>query len=176
MEIWKEIKGYENLYQVSNLGRVKSLKRIVNHSRWGTQTIHEKILKTTIDKDGYVQVGLHKNNKQSTKTVHRLVAIAFCKNIENKPQVNHINGIKTDNRCENLEWNTISENGKHAYRTGLREGFKGEKNPSSKLTEKEVYEIKHENTSLNQRQLAKKYKVTFQLISKIKQNKMWKHV
>jgi hypothetical protein len=110
MEIWKDIKGYEGLYQVSNLGNVKSLKFKNNI-----------ILKGGIDSSGYKVVSLRDyNKKQSTKTVHRLVAIAFINNTQNKKCVNHINGIKTDNRIENLEWNTYNENMNHSFRTGLR--------------------------------------------------------
>ena len=100
-EIWKDIKEYEGLYQVSNMGRVKSL----NYNRSGK----EKIMKQSFDK-GYLRVGLTKNRKIKTIKVHRLVAIAFIPNVENKPEVDHINTIKTDNRVENLRFVTGIEN------------------------------------------------------------------
>lgn len=105
-EHFKPIKGYEELYEVSNLGMVKNIK-------------FNKILKPVTDSDGYYVVGLHGHNKRSIKKIHRLVAIAFIPNLENKPQVNHINAIKNDNRIVNLEWATAKENVNHAEMMGL---------------------------------------------------------
>jgi hypothetical protein len=112
-EIWKDIKEYEGEYEVSNFGRVKSKK----HNK-------EIILKGGIDLSGYHIVSLSFNTKQTTKTIHRLVAEAFIVNFNNKKTVNHINGIKTDNRECNLEWNTYSENHLHAFRLGLNKSNK----------------------------------------------------
>lgn len=123
-EIWKDIEGYEGLYQVSNLGRVKSMERyVINHSGV-SYLIHEKIRKATEKKDknkkqGYMHIALYKNNKGKNYYVHRLVAEAFIENPENKKTVNHINGNKHDNRVENLEWLTYSENNVHAIEKGL---------------------------------------------------------
>lgn len=102
-EEWRDIKGYEGLYQVSNLGRVKSLPRKVCFGV-GYRIVDEKILKQYIQNNGYVWVGLHKNNKQKRMLVHRLVAIAFIPNPDNLPEVNHKSEIKTQNNVENLEW------------------------------------------------------------------------
>lgn len=109
-EEYRDIAGYEGLYQVSNYGNIKRLGN--------NKTKKEKILKQKID-GGYLRVGLSKNNKQKYYLVHRLVAQAFIPNPDGKEQVNHINGIKSDNNVSNLEWVTCSENMIHAFRTGL---------------------------------------------------------
>lgn len=110
-EIWKDIKNYPK-YQVSNLGRVKSL----NYMR----TNREKVLSLKTTRCGYLTFLLYKNGKRKNALVHRVVAEAFLPNLDNKPQVNHMNGDKTNNRVDNLEWATQSENEKHAFRTGLK--------------------------------------------------------
>lgn len=110
-EIWKDVEGYEELYQVSSLGRVKSSRRK------GSEI--DKILKGSIDKDGYVIVTLCNYGVEKKIRVHRLVAKAFILNLETKPQVNHIDGIKTNNCVNNLEWATSYENVKHARDKGL---------------------------------------------------------
>ena len=116
-EIWKDIKGYEGLYQVSNLGRVKSLERYkVNHNI--KQLVEEKILKPSLGR--YKKVCLCKNSKYQTLYIHRLVADAFIPNTNNDPCVNHIDGNKYNNVVNNLEFCTISQNTKHAYDLGLK--------------------------------------------------------
>ena len=117
-EIWKDIPGYEGLYQVSNLGRVKSLGRYVKkRSKLAFQD--ERMLCSPKDKYGYLIVTLCREGKPKKKKVHRLVAQAFIPNPENKETVNHINGDKNNNTAMNLEWNTSTENLKHAYAVGL---------------------------------------------------------
>lgn len=102
MEIFKEIKGFEGYYEISNLGKVKNVKR-------------NTILKPKIDKFGYHKYRLQYNNNDKYIFAHRIVAIAFLDNFKLLEQVNHINGIKNDNRIENLEWCSRSENIIHSY-------------------------------------------------------------
>lgn len=112
-EIWKDIKGYEGLYQVSNLGRVRSVDRLdsANHKLKG------RIKSTSIRPNGYENVILCKNSKSKGYSVHRLVAQAFILNPENKPQINHIDENKANNKVSNLEWVTRKENINHGNRT-----------------------------------------------------------
>ena len=113
-EEWRDIKGYEGLYQVSNIGRVKSLERIFIDKRGHRQHIKERVLKPSITR-GYLQVILYNSSKKNF-FVHRLVCEAFHENPENKLQVNHINEDKADNRACNLEWVTAKENLTHGTR------------------------------------------------------------
>lgn len=133
-EIWKDIIGYEGQYQVSNIGRVKSLTRkvpVVSLKRkQHSFSMKERIKKSKIY-FGYNKVFLSKNAKYKWHTVHGLVATAFIREKKDKEQVNHINGIKHDNRVENLEWVTAKENYAHALKTGLVIRPKGESNKKS---------------------------------------------
>lgn len=118
-EIWKDIEGYEGYYQVSNLGRVKSLRR------WsGTQYYNrEKIIKPWLTIKGYYRVQLSRNGVYKNFFLHRLVAEAFIPNPKNKPQVNHIDGNTKNYSISNLEWATARENVQHACDTGLKKNY-----------------------------------------------------
>lgn len=119
MEEWRDIPDYEGLYQISNLGRVRSLERFrQNHSK--IQLTPEKIKATRRDSQGYLLLDLYKNNKQKTIRVHQLVAIVFIENSENKKTVNHIDGNKSNNNANNLEWASHKEQNIHFYKNGLK--------------------------------------------------------
>lgn len=161
MEQWKDIPGYEGFYQVSNKGRVKSL---LNNGR---------ILSTPINTSGYPNVNLCKDGERRIWRVHRLVAIAFLG--ASNLQVNHINGVKRDNRVENLEWVSQSENGRHAHRTGLNKGVRGSNHPMAKLTDQQVTEIriKYKPFKYTLSMLSKEYGVDDSIISGIIKNKRY---
>lgn len=110
IEEWRDIKNYEGRYQVSSMGRVKSLERKIPHWRGGERIQKERILEPATTYHGYLRVGLHAGGKQKMLMVHRLVCEAFHENPDNKQQVNHVNEDKTDNRAYNLEWSTPREN------------------------------------------------------------------
>lgn len=175
-EIWKDIKGFEGLYQVSNLGRVKSF--------WAWRGANQRILNPYTDRGGYLWLSFSKNKKSYFQLIHRLVANAFIPNPKNKRTVNHKNGDKTDNRVENLEWCTQSENNFHAYKNGLQTPGKlvkdqlGEKNLQAKLTKKQVLEIrkKHSLGIYTQKEIGEQYGVGISCINAIIKNRSWRHI
>jgi len=114
-EIWLPIVGYEGLYSVSNLGNIKRVERIKFTKNGRMWKLKERPCVIWDNSHGYMTASLHKESVTKTKTVHRIVAIAFLSNEENKKCVNHKNEIRNDNRVDNLEWCTYSENSKHAF-------------------------------------------------------------
>jgi hypothetical protein len=166
-EIWKDVKGFEGLYQVSNIGNVK---RFI-----GKIIPKERLIGRIVDRDGYSRRTLCKNGLSKQMTEHRIVAIAFIKNPKNKETINHINGIKSDNRVENLEWNTHKENQEHAVRTGLKDQ-KGIKHHKCKLTEEQVLEIRKIGFSQKRMSLSKKYGVCRTTILRIIRGSNWTHI
>ena len=129
-----------------------------------------KVLKPGTTPNGYYVISLFKNKKRHKKSIHRIVALTFLG--DSKLHCNHINGMKTDNRLENLEYVTHKQNILHAYKIGLRSP--GEGHPASKLTEKQAVEIKA--SKLRPVDLAKKYSVTKSTIHRIKSGRSWKHL
>lgn len=173
-ENWKDIQEFKGKYQISNLGRIKSISRKVSNGS-GFRNIEEKILTFKKGRNGYIHAILN-NINQKARYAHRLVAIAFIPNPKNKPYVNHINGIKDDNRVENLEWCTQSENLKHAYSNGFREPIRGNLNSNSKLSEEDAVNIKYNHTNLSHDHVAELYGISSTVAGNIRTGKKWKHI
>jgi hypothetical protein len=158
-EVWVEIKDHSD-YSVSDRGRIKSFK-------WSK----EKILKTPINKQGYPVVTLD----GKLHKVHRLVAKAFLKSIKGKNEVNHIDGVKTNNNLKNLEYCTRGENLEHCYKVGLRSS-KGELNKKSKLKNKDIKKIVKLSKNLSSREIGQIYNVHKSTICRVIRKETWKHV
>lgn len=168
MEQWREIDGFDGVYEISSQGNVKSFAR----------NSIGKIIRP-VNLCGYLRIGLWKNKIKHSILIHRLVAIAFIPNPENKPEVNHINGKKWDNRVENLEWCTRRENVQHAFNTNLRTGYLGEKHPTTKLKDDDVINIrKRKQNGEYSKQVHKDYKnkIQFRSFNNIWYNQCWKHL
>lgn len=168
-ETFVPVKDYEGFYEVSNLGRVRSLYRVdCRGQKRKSQIIKQvRIL-------GYHKVSLSKDRIEKQHFVHRLVAIAFIPNTHNKPQVNHIDGNKSNNKLSNLEWCSSLENINHAINTSLRESGIGTSNPSSKLSDGEVLEIYKSIEPISK--IASNFKVHRCTIYRIKSGKKWNHI
>ncbi|MEP7377605.1 MAG: NUMOD4 motif-containing HNH endonuclease [Chitinophagaceae bacterium] len=119
-EIWRSIRGFEWIYEISNTGIVRSVDRWSYHpENKQAHYLKSKRLKPRINNCGYVDVRLFKNGKIVTRFIHRLMAEAFIPKLPEKEEINHIDGVKTNNSIENLEWVTHQENMAHAYKLGL---------------------------------------------------------
>lgn len=162
MEIWKDIEGLEGKYQVSNIGRVKSLERKVKNKH-GFRTVKEMILTQCISSNKYLTVNLGRPND----LVHRLVAFHFVPNPNNFKVVNHINFDKKDNRSENLEWCTAAENIMHSVKSGRY---------SNKLTKRDVLDIRLLEGFVTQKEISKRFGVNQSVISAIHRGASWSYV
>ena len=151
-------------YEVSNIGDIRN--KTTN-----------KILSPYTDKDGYKHVTISINGKNHHLSIHRAVAIAFIPNPENKPQVNHINGVKSINVVNNLEWATNSENTKHAFDTGLKHSIIGSNNVLSIYTDKDIKKVcQLLEKGMSNKEISKKTGVNRKYITDIKKGRRWKHI
>ena len=168
MEIWKPVPNYPG-YEVSNTGLFRSYfnnaGRIIDRPRPVKQNVTDR---------GYFRIALRKNKKQKIWFSHRVVALAFIGPIPTGKQVNHKNGIKSDNRPENLEYVSQSENNKHAYKTGLR-SVRGNQSPVRKIDESVAIEIKYKENG-PQKHIAKKYGISASQVCNIKSGRSWSHI
>lgn len=155
-EVWKDIPGYEGYYQASNLGRIKSLERKIEYSNQQDRIMKEKIMKLNPTTRGYIRICLRKEGIAKNHFVHRLITSTFIG--ESNLQVNHIDGVKTNNNIDNLEYVTNQENIAHAVKIGLIKN-------NSKINEKLI--IKDYKNGFRLRQLERKYKTSHQDIRKV---------
>lgn len=174
-EIWKDIDGYEGLYQVSNLGRVRSLDRVVVYSN-GRECLHKgKIINNHDNGHGYRYITLTNGGKRKNHYVHRIVAEAFIINEDCLPEVNHIDNDRSNNDITNLEWCSKKENMNHMIKQDRQ--IKGSDVHCSKLNEEKVIEIrKLISQGESYGSIADKFNICKQTISNIKLHKIWKHV
>jgi hypothetical protein len=167
-EIWEFIKDerFKDFYKVSTLGRVKSIRNK-----------KERLMSQTLGNWGYVSVKFTNKEHKKNLYVHKVLAQTFLLNPKNKPQVNHINGIKTDNRIGNLEWVTFSENSLHSVRTGLSKTQVGENGPRAVLKNEDVIKIREMRANgISQNAISKKYKITASNVHMIVSGKSWKNL
>ncbi len=178
-EKWKPILGYEDLYEVSNLGQIKSLARKVGRGYKGVNHIYsfDRIRKQGLNQYGYKQVSLDGKIKPKCGIVHKIVLMTFNPTTDTTLEVNHKNGIKTDNSLENLEWVTSKENKKHAFKIGLCNHRRGEGLYNTTLKEKDILKIrKLREQGLGYKILAKMFNVSTWCISNIDKRMSWKHI
>lgn len=171
MTVWKQIPFTKGSYSASNKGEIRRDKPVKGNHKAG-----QKIAQN-LDRYGYPQVSLGVEGKQKTMSVHRLVALAFHgEPPEGKPQINHRNGVKTDNRPENIHWCSVTYNLRHALALGLRVNPKGSRVGGAKLTEAQVKELRSRKPRRGlQRQWAREFGVSEATISLILNHKEWGH-
>jgi hypothetical protein len=179
-EVWKPLFGYEEYCEASTLGRIKVLNRKFKDKRGSIKSLKEKVLRLGYYSNGYEQFSLSVENKRYTAIVHRLIALTFIPNPKNFPIINHKNGIRDDNRVENLEWCTQSYNGKHAFEVlGRVVNNVGENNPRTSLKEKDVVDIRTRySNSESCSSIHGDYKELLSLsaLKKICYGSTWKHI
>lgn len=159
------------------MGRIKSIQRTYSDCNGRKLKVMSRILKQRFSADGYLKFSVSKHGVMTTYKTHRPVAMHFIENVEKKSEVNHIDGVKTNNMVSNLEWNTSKENIQHAYKNGLMNPLNGENGINSKLTELDVIEIRKMRTKgLKQSEIAKQFDVARTTIRDVLSKKNWAHI
>lgn len=179
MEEWRTVQGYKGKYLVSSLGRIKSLRRKIVCKNGHTYWKEGRIMRPHVNlRNGYSYIGLYKNASVKRIRVHRIVAIAFHEKPSKKhDQVNHKNGVKTDNRAVNLEWTTAKENTHHAVVTGLKKNAVGSQYSHSKLKESDIPVIRSRIVKGDLlKDISSDYGVGLSTIMDIKAERTWRHV
>ena len=177
-KVWKPVKGYEEYYEVSTDGEIRTIERHIVFPTY-SYLKKQKLLKQFVDGRGYMHVKLYDGKgKPKSMTTHKVVAITFLENPENLPEINHKDANKLNNCLSNLEWMSRGDNIKHAYKHRDPKTYKGSGNKLAKLTEEQVIEIRKERElyKTTYEQLAKKYNVGITLIGYIVNRKTWRHV
>lgn len=189
-EVWKDIQGYEGLYQISNIGRVKSLERKVSHSKGGLRQVNKRILKNLLNKYGYAYVKLNNTGKKYF-SLHRLVALNFIANPENYKQVNHKDFNKLNNNVSNLEWCSCTMNIRYDWLHKRREHQrkissetiaksdiwrKGSEHSQAKLNDAQVLKIREMVKTKSHMEIAKLFGVSRPTITLIANRKLWRHI
>lgn len=173
-ELWKDIPGFPG-YQASSFGRIKAVaKQSYNIKSKTLCWRKERVLKSKPDSSGYLTHTLKGPYRKKTWLAHRIIAIAWLPNPNKKEFVNHKNGIKTDNRPQNLEWCTKSENGIHAVEFGLHNTLRGEKNGNHRLNKSEVIQIRA--SAGTHQEIASKYGIAKSTVYAIIKRKLWAHI
>lgn len=177
MEQWKKIEKFNYEYEISSYGRIRSVENVIVRGNGWKYTRKSKILKPSAS-GGYLRGAVCVNKKMIPYNIHRLVALAFIPNNENKAEVNHIDGNKLNNHVENLEWCTRQENIEHCILNKLQKPFKGEEIGNSKLFEFQVIEIrnKFKPRVYSRAKLAKEYNVSEATIKDILYKRTWIHL
>jgi hypothetical protein len=177
METWKDIEKFNNEYQISNIGRIRSKFKVIVRSNGTNHTRVSKVLKPAISNDGYLKGAVCVDKKMIPYKIHRLVAENFCEGYKAGLEVNHIDGNKQNNNCENLEWVTRSENIKHAVKTGLLPVTRGSQRAQAKMTEKDVVQI-HQMMAkgVKRKDICAFLNISIHMYKDVQRGKTWKHV
>ena len=181
IEVWKDIKGYEGKYQVSSFGRVKGLQRkIWQPGKNIYRNKRETILKQSLcgPKRKYYKVNIYNAGQQYTLLVHQLVLETFVGECPEGLECCHNNGISTDNRLENLRWDTRSNNYKDKVKHGTAPDLKGEKHPRNKYSKESIIKVKKmlKDGGLTHKEIAKRTNVSKTVVSNVSAGNIWQHL